>query len=264
MLVEPGRTNYDLRFRLFGTPVRVHPFFWLFAAILGWNLLQDAQENDGFIRIILWIIACFLSILLHEFGHIWMGMLFGARDGYIVLYSFGGLAVGANDLRGRWRRIAVSLAGPLIQLALFGGFWLVLWLSSADWIRHLPARVRFFLGQMLYINLVWPLFNLLPVWPLDGGQISREVCNGFSPRSGVRFSLGLSIGVAALLAINGLVGYSWGQGFLPYIPADEFTAILFGLLALQSYQLLQQVPSWRYEPPDDRLPWESDSEAWKK
>src|SRR5882724_4686339 len=99
MLVEPGQTNYDLRFRLFGTPVRVHPFFWLLAAILGWDLVN---LPDGFLFLFIWVICCFLSILLHEFGHVWMGRAFGAHDSYIVLYSFGGLAVGSNDLRQRW------------------------------------------------------------------------------------------------------------------------------------------------------------------
>src|SRR5947209_12147250 len=104
MLVEPGQTAYDLRFRLFGTPVRVHPFFWLFSAILGWRVVD---EQDGLLRLVIWIICCFLSVLLHEFGHIWIGALFGSRDSYIVLYSFGGLAVGSRDLVRRWQRIAV-------------------------------------------------------------------------------------------------------------------------------------------------------------
>jgi Zn-dependent protease len=261
MLVEPGPTNFDLHFRLLGTPVRVHPFFWLFSAILGWNALSD--PGDGFVHLCLWIICCFLSILLHEFGHIWMGMIFGARDGYIVLYSFGGLAVGANDLRNRWQRILVSFAGPGIQLALFGGLWLALKSLSQDQWDRMPSRLEFFLGQLLFVNLIWPLFNLLPVWPLDGGMVSREVCTWFSPRGGLRFSLGLSIAVAAVLAINGLIGYSRGHGFLPYVPADEFSAILFGLLAIQSWQLLQQARIWQ-PPADDRLPWENDPDAWKR
>ena len=261
MLVEPGPTNYDLHFRVFGTPVRVHPLFWLFTAILGWNTLHDA---DGFVRLLLWVVCCFLSILLHEFGHIWMGATFGARDGYIVLYSFGGLAVGSNDLRNRWQRIAVSLAGPGIQLVLFGGLVLALRSLSGQQRDQIPPRMAFFLNQLFFINLIWPLFNLLPVWPLDGGMVSREICKWLSPRGGLQFSLGLSFALAALLAINGVVAYSRGQGFLSaYIPADEYVAILFGLLALQSWQLLQQARLWQ-PPVDERLPWERDADAWKR
>ena len=64
----------------------------------------------------LWIACVFLSILLHEFGHVWAGRGFGS-DASIVLYSFGGLAVGASDQRLRWQRIIVYLAGPGIQFA---------------------------------------------------------------------------------------------------------------------------------------------------
>jgi stage IV sporulation protein FB len=263
MLVEPGQTNYDLRFRLFGTPVRVHPFFWLFTAILGWNALSD-PGGDGFMHLCLWMICCFLSILLHEFGHIWMGTIFGARDGYIVLYGLGGLAVGSNALRTRWQRIAVSLAGPGIQLVLFGGLFLALRSLSREQLDAMSSRLEFFFEQLLFINLIWPLFNLLPVWPLDGGMVSREVCSGLAPRGGLRFSLGLSIAVAGFIAVHALLSKARGGFAIPYLPTSTYAAILFGLLALQSYQLLQQVPSWRYEPPDDRLPWESDSEAWKK
>src|SRR4051794_39294916 len=104
MLAEPGHTSYDLRFRLFGTPVRIHPFFWLLAVLFGWDLFIWAEGPEKLVRIALWIFCCFFSILLHEFGHVWAGAVLGARDSYIVLYSFGGLAVGSNDLWDRWKR----------------------------------------------------------------------------------------------------------------------------------------------------------------
>ena len=49
MLSEPQPSPYDLHFRLFGTPVRVHPFFWLFSAILGWPFLADFVIRDDLI-----------------------------------------------------------------------------------------------------------------------------------------------------------------------------------------------------------------------
>jgi Zn-dependent protease len=241
MLIEPAPTAYDLRFELFGTSVRVHPFFWLFSAILGWDYL-----NDGFVYLFLWVFCCFASILLHEFGHIWMGRQFGT-DGYIVLYSFGGLAVGSNDVRTRWQRVAVSLAGPLIQLALFGALWGWLRSLSEEQIERTPPQVIRAVSILLWINLVWPLFNLLPVWPLDGGQVSRELCTWLSPRGGRRFSLILSATVAGLMAVNSLVAANRpGGGFLPYVPTGGFyTILLFGMLAYESWLLMSQPPPWR-------------------
>jgi stage IV sporulation protein FB len=262
MLVEPGPTNFDLRFRLFGTPVRVHPFFWLFSAILGWDLVD---QPEGLIYLSLWIVCCFLSILLHEFGHVWAGTAFGSRDSYIVLYSFGGLAVGSRDVRRRWQRIAVSLAGPGIQLALYGLIHLCLWSLSRETLARVPPRAFVFIAMLMLINLEWPLFNLLPVWPLDGGMVARDVATGASPRGGVRFSLGLSIAVAGFIAVHALLANARGGFVIPYLPTGTWVAILFGVLAFQSWQLLQMTPRQpSYEKADDRLPWESDPDAWKR
>lgn len=252
MLLEPRRTPYDLNFDLFGTPVRVHPLFWLLTVILGWNALDSANP---FLNLFIWVVSVFLSILLHEFGHIWMGRAFNS-DGYIVLYSFGGLAIGSSDVRYRWQKVLVSLAGPAIQLLLYGALRGGLYLAGPAWIVRQPDGVLNFLDQMLAINLFWPLLNLLPVFPLDGGQVSRETCTYFSPYGGMRASLIVSIGVAAVLCVNGLVAVN-GVGFLPWIPASRFSAFLFGMLALESYMLLQQNQTpWRYQGPDGRAPWE--------
>ncbi|MFO0811153.1 MAG: hypothetical protein U0746_21190 [Gemmataceae bacterium] len=252
MLLEPQPTRYDLNFDLFGTPVRVHPWFWIFTAILGWS----AIDNDNpLLHLFVWIVAVFLSILLHEFGHIWMGKLFRS-DGYIVLYSFGGLAIGSADVRYRWQRILVSLAGPAIQLVLWLALYGILYLGGAPWLGRQSDLMLFLYEQLWYINLFWPLLNLLPVWPLDGGQVCREVCSIFVPRDGQRVSLMVSVGVAGLLAINGFMGAN-GRGFLPYVPTGRYTAFLFAILAVESWMLLQQSNRpWRYESADDRMPWE--------
>ena len=76
----------------------------------------------------------FVSILIHEFGHVWMGQAFGSR-GHIVLYGFGGLAIGSNRLDSRWQRIAVSFAGPLAGFAFLGILFAVLWLHDPDGFR---------------------------------------------------------------------------------------------------------------------------------
>src|SRR5262249_18271358 len=89
------------------------------------------------------------------------------------------------------------------------------------------------------INVFWALLNLLPVWPLDGGQIAREVAEaGLGPR-GTAASLGLSLVVAGLLALHCFLGEK-GRPLIPFLPAlGLYPAILFTLLALGSLQGLQ-------------------------
>jgi Zn-dependent protease len=237
---EPARTQFDLNFRLFGTSVRVHPFFWLITALLGWDVSMGHRHD--FLLLILWIACVFVSILVHEFGHVLMGRIFGTR-GHIVLYSFGGLAVGSNQLANRWQRIAVSFAGPLAGFLLLGVVWLGVRLANPE---EMSQRLRAVLIFLEWINLFWGLLNLLPIWPLDGGQISREVFGWLLPGRGTSVALGVSLVVAGLLAIHGLLLNLRGQG-LPVLDqisvldalGDIYMVLLFGMLAFNNFQALQ-------------------------
>jgi Zn-dependent protease len=248
MLFEPNRTAYDLNFRFVGVDVRVHPFFWLLSIYLGWSI-TDVEEYRVLLLAV-WVACMFGSILIHELGHVLVGRVFGSH-GHIVLYSVGGLAIGSNDLRRRWQRIAVLLAGPVSQLVLLGLVVLFEWNGGVEWVR--PGTARVVVGEvclyLFYINLVWPILNLLPIWPLDGGQIARELCTLVSKRRGVRFSLGLSFAVAAFLAAHALAEH-FHHPIPPPIPTGGlFTAILFGLLAFYSFQYLRALD--QYQPWDE-------------
>ncbi len=239
-LVEPERTPYDLQWQMFGIHVRVHPFFWLVSAFLGWGAL-----NEGFIYLFLWVACVFVSILIHELGHVVAGNWFGSR-GHVVLYSFGGLAIGSSNLRNRWQRVGVYFAGPLAQLLILCPV-VVLMLSSSPGPRYrgmAPNPMQEVLADLFWINLFWPILNLLPIWPLDGGKISRELFDWFSPNEGIRRSLILSAVVAGLLAVYELASVA-GQSPLPF-GGSLYMAIFFALFAVTSIQLLQQYPRSRW------------------
>src|SRR5690348_5845423 len=83
---EPPKSNYDVHFNVAGVPVRVHPWFLLMSLLLGvgsFNKPNPPQE------IILWMGVVFISILIHELGHVAAFRYFGQRA-KVVLYSFGG------------------------------------------------------------------------------------------------------------------------------------------------------------------------------
>jgi stage IV sporulation protein FB len=261
-LTDPGSTPYDLRWRMFGTDVRVHPMFWLCTVMLNWDLVN---RSGGVMLLVLWIGCVFVSILLHEFGHVWVGQLFGTH-GHIVLFSFGGLAIGSSNVRWRWQRILVLFGGPGIQLLLWAV--LVVLLKNRLLILDLKTPLGQCLDFLLWINLIWPLFNLLPVWPLDGGQIAREVLSGTLGSSrGVIVSLYLSLGVAAGLALMGLLVALKRDELLvpllsiPYFPyllrivSGPFTILFFALFAFGSYQALQAEQQRRRGWDDDDYPW---------
>ena len=105
-----------------------------------------------------------------------------------------------------------------------------------------------------WINLVWGFMNLLPIWPLDGGQIARELLKWLLPESGIRVSLVISILTAGLLAANVLCVHFRGQALplldqIPYLNNIDgiYTAIFLGTFVYHSFQILQiesQRPPW--------------------
>jgi Zn-dependent protease len=275
-LFEPSRTDFDLSWRMFGIPVRVHPMFWLMGALTGWSYIQL-----GFEYVAIWIACVFVSVLIHELGHVFMGRVFGS-EGHIVLYGFGGLAIGSSAVPNRWQRVAVLLAGPMAGFLYLGVLALIIAAASPELLDVLLDKLRAMLGfpvrrdlffhketmtevileMLVFINLLWGLMNLLPVWPLDGGQITREIATGMDPRNGERIALGISAGVAGLIAIHGLM-LRFGKPIVPILTNVDggFLAIMFGLLAFGSIQALQQVNNrpWREDYPSR---WERDDD-WR-
>ena len=167
MIGSEAPTQFDLRFRLFGFPIRVSPWFWLVMALFGSNLIQAL----GLPYLFLWIGCGFVSILVHELGHAFAYRLFGARA-EIVLHGFGGYARG-QQLRSPWQRMLVSLAGPFAQFALAAAVHLTaVYVYAWDQQSPILRVAKYFL---LLMNIVWAVLNLVPVLPLDGGNVMREV-----------------------------------------------------------------------------------------
>ncbi len=250
-LVEPPPSQGDLHFRVLGIPIRIHPYFWLVTLVLG---LQGRSTPPG--EIFMWIIAVVVSIVLHELGHAFTQRHFGGRP-RVVLYGMGGLAICEDCDRSTRSQILISLAGPGAGFA-FALLLIVLLRVMGDGVGLILGDVRIASGQivepsgisllgtilfweqlvnpfadqmlrnLLWINILWGLVNLLPIYPLDGGRISREVCQIGNPRGGVILSLQISMAAAIGMAIVGLVAWQ-----------SIFTTLMFGYLAYSSYQTLK-------------------------
>src|SRR6516162_10157851 len=100
--------------------------FWVVMAVLGWGGGPGSEGGMFLVALLAWVAACFVSVLIHEMGHVFMGRLFGT-DGHIVLYSFGGIAIDSNAVSSGARRALVAFAGPLAQFLLLGAVMLVIW-----------------------------------------------------------------------------------------------------------------------------------------
>jgi membrane-associated protease RseP (regulator of RpoE activity) len=240
----PPSTRYDLRFSIAGIPVSVHPLFWLITLLLG--------STGDLLLIPIWILVILVSILVHELGHALAFRRFGQRS-RIVLHFAGGLTIPepvywgtgyANVGLSPNQQIFISLAGPgagfifatliIILVMVLGGSVITTRLFGFIPLplnALLPFGGRFLsvmLSMLLWVNVFWGLINLVPVYPLDGGSVTRNVLVQADPIDGVRKSLWISVIAGGLVALASLI-------FLRSI----FIALLFGLLAFQSYQSLQ-------------------------
>jgi stage IV sporulation protein FB len=231
-MTEPQRSPYDLHFSVAGIPVRVHPWFWLVSVLLGMNL-RDPK------LVLVWIGVVFVSILVHELGHAITARAQGWEP-WITLYGMGGLASYRPTFYRPWTQVLISFAGPLAGFLLAGLVILLVVVSghSSDFFGwtfgngpHLAerSRVAFIVVFLaLQVNIFWGLINLLPVLPLDGGRIARELLSMVNPRDGNRHALFLSMFTATGLAIFGLLKLE-----------SVFMGIFFGWMAYNSYQALQ-------------------------
>lgn len=240
----PAPTSFDIHFRIFGIQVRIHPLFWLITILFG--------ASRGEVSLVFsWIVVVFISILIHELGHS-MAMRYYGQDSHIVLHGFGGLAIPLPSYNYKvdgpqtpWHHIVIALAGPYAGMVLASavavGVQLVGGIIHYEWIfgffplpiAYLPTQYvegHYLVNDFLWVNIFWGLVNMMPVYPLDGGHVSRELFILFGRRNQILNSLWLSVITGVVLAVLGLV-------YLQSI----YMAYLFGYLAYQSYRATQFV-----------------------
>jgi Zn-dependent protease len=243
-MIGTAETPYDLRFRFLDIPVRIHPMFWLVSAVLGWR-------DNNLPAVMLWVACVFVSILVHEYGHGLMAKRFDSFPS-IVLWGLGGLCYHQSEQQSPAQRMAVVLAGPGAGFVLCAVVMLVFSVSLGitpsehiEVIEYLvglrsqgpaiaekfhPAITEYIYQDLVWINLMWGLVNLLPIWPLDGGRASEIVLCSFDRRRGTRWSH-----VVSLLCAGGLAVATYP------LTQDIFYTIFFASFALINYQVLHSL-----------------------
>lgn len=219
-----------LSFRVGPFPVRVYAWFFLSAVLLGGDL------SFGW-RMAAWIFVVFVSVLVHELGHAIVGRAFGGRP-EIHLQAFGGVTFPQFSTRpGPGRQFLLSLAGPVFGLLLGAAAYAVVRVSP-------PAPgspVAWTMDRFIWVSLVWAVFNLLPILPLDGGQMMLAVIEGVRRKPSVALASWISVALSA-----GVAGLTLLWGFDPFL-------LLF--LALFAFQNLQRARlSSRGAPPPEAHP----------
>ncbi|HTV48091.1 MAG TPA: site-2 protease family protein [Phycisphaerae bacterium] len=239
-------------FKIFGITVYLH---WSWFLIF----LYEVQLRSGEYQNATWnaveVISLFAIVLMHEFGHALACRSVGGKAERIVLWPFGGIAF----VQPPWRPGAMLwsiVAGPLVNVLLIpvtiGLYAAEVHALPLSWIMSDPARflprLNFFLFEtpitsdfmmylraLVFINLALLIFNILPIYPLDGGKIVWSI---------LWFFLGdaTALRVAAIFGLVGsisLIGFlllqSGGSGF-----NNIYLIMLGAFLVMQAWRGVQQ------------------------
>lgn len=161
--------------RVAGTDIRVHVTFFL---LLAWFAIIHFQAGGQAAAIegVIFIIAIFACVVLHELGHALAARRYGIATPRITLLPIGGVAELERMPEKPSQEIVVALAGPLVNVIiaaiLIYGFGATL---NAELLATLENPARSFLSRLAAVNIVLVVFNLIPAFPMDGGRVLRAL-----------------------------------------------------------------------------------------
>ena len=172
----------------FGIRIRVH---FTFLLLLLW-IVVEARAAAGWGAAawgVAFIVATFTCVALHELGHSVVAQQFGVKVGSITLLPIGGVAALRSIPQKPAHEIAITLAGPLVNVAIFGVLFVAAVLAPFDvpyypglmTLPALPIGGAELMGALLLVNKWMIAFNLIPAYPMDGGRLFRAVLAKWLP-----------------------------------------------------------------------------------
>lgn len=212
-------------FKFSGIQVYLH-FSWFLVA--AYELTQRTGVYSSQIWAAYEYLALFGIVLLHEFGHALACRQTGGTADQIVLWPLGGIAF-VNPPRRAGAMLWSIAAGPLVNVVLVPVFYLALLMVRPGAGMSEPSDLYVLVWHIWLINIALLIFNLLPVYPLDGGQILRAL-------------LWFPLGEIRSLQIASVVGLVGGAG-LALLALLQWSFWL-GLLA--AFILSRAIAGWQY------------------
>lgn len=212
-------------FRLAGVQVYLH-FSWFLVA--AYQVQSRVGRYESHIWALYEYLALFGIVLMHEFGHALACRETGGVADRIVLWPLGGVAFVSPPRRAGAVLWSIA-AGPLVNVLLAPILWLLVsFAAHRGWESDAPDAFQF-LSAVQFVNLILLIFNLLPIYPLDGGQILRAL-------------LWFPLGEIRSLYVASAIGLLGGAALALY--ALFKTSIWTGVMAF--FLLSRAVAGWQH------------------
>ncbi len=234
-----------------GIALYLHATFLLLLAWVAFGEYQRSGSARSALSGVLFVVAVFATVLLHELGHAWAARRYGIRTRDITLLPIGGVARLERMPRNPRQELVVALAGPAVNVVIAG--LLVLLLTATGGIPTFVESAsvgadflsRSFVARLLAVNIWIVLFNLIPAFPMDGGRVLRAI---LAMRSGdYAHATESAARVGRFFAlIFGMVGlFVLGNPFLVIVALFVWLAAAGEAAAVQTSAMLDGVPIHR-------------------
>ena len=192
---------------IFGIEVRIHLTFLLFLVWIWFSYYQVAGFA-GAVQGVLFILALFACVLLHEFGHAFAARGFGIETPDITLLPIGGVARLNRIPDKPWQELVVAIAGPLVNVVIAGVLIFVIHTSATfEQLEYLENPRVELLAKLASVNVMLVLFNLIPAFPMDGGRVLRALLAMVMPYArATQIAAWIGQGLAVVFGIFGIFG----------------------------------------------------------
>jgi stage IV sporulation protein FB len=191
--------------RIRGIDVRIHLTFLLLPVFFGFGAWKESGWA-GAVGEVSFLLALFLCVLLHEFGHALAGRRYGIRTPDITLLPIGGVARMENIPEKPSMELFIAIAGPAVNVAICIVLTAILMLTGG-FLQGPETTLRLMLHNLLLMNAGLVFFNMIPAFPMDGGRVLRALlAMKFSHLGATRAAARTGQAMALVFAVAGFLG----------------------------------------------------------
>lgn len=197
--------------RIAGIDIKIHLTFVFILIWFGLSAYISGGTIAAALNNVLFILALFLCVVLHEFGHALTARLFGIKTRDITLLPIGGVARLESMPEDPKEELLVAVAGPAVNAVISAGLLTGLLLSGFfNQPININAMLSNFWLQLLVANITLVFFNLIPAFPMDGGRVLRSILALWMEHTrATRIAANIGRGLAVLMGIAGFFINPW-------------------------------------------------------
>src|SRR5512137_359868 len=162
--------------RFWGIDIYMHATFLLIVLWVGFSYWVQLHSWEAVLGGVLFILALFVCVVLHEYGHALTARRFGVMTRDITLYPIGGVArlerIPEKPIEELW----VAVAGPAVNVVIAAVLFAALVATGGlPPLRTINLSTSSFWLRLLLVNVILVVFNIIPAFPMDGGRVLRAL-----------------------------------------------------------------------------------------